>query len=126
MRRGRYRISITGLRCNSQTWDDALNRGGLADEVLIQWPWKSLDSEGRFLDGHDHQNTTMGDIARGNRRPALERNPDRRDRVRTRPADQLSVDPSALSCRWPDHVLLGQVPPAVSPGVALRDDDRRR
>jgi hypothetical protein len=44
-----WQASINGFRCNTQTWDHALNVDGWADEVFIGWSAQVVDKAGREL-----------------------------------------------------------------------------
>jgi hypothetical protein len=57
----RYRVTINGFRCNAETWDDALNWDGKADEVFISSSVKYVNREGQVLWQTHTQSPTMGD-----------------------------------------------------------------
>jgi hypothetical protein len=57
----RYRVTINGFRCNAQTWDDALNWDGKADEVFISTSVKYANKDGKILFQTQTQSPVMGD-----------------------------------------------------------------
>jgi hypothetical protein len=62
MPKGRYLVSVNGFRCNRQSWDDALNWDGKADEVYIAIGRKMVNKTGTILDSQDPVPTpVMGD-----------------------------------------------------------------
>lgn len=64
---GYYKVSINGFRCITETWDDALNRDGQHDEVLISVAVNYVDKTGKTLYSKEMSSAVMGDI----RNPAV-------------------------------------------------------
>lgn len=58
----RYRVTVNGFRCDTQTWDDTLQRDGKGDEVQIVTDVTEMDKDGQGI-GPPLEKTTpvMGD-----------------------------------------------------------------
>lgn len=61
MSSGRYRVSINGFRCNTETWDDSLQLDGKRDEVFISTHVKYVNKEGKGLFVGEKISPVMGD-----------------------------------------------------------------
>jgi hypothetical protein len=58
----RYRVSINGFRCNTQTWDNVYQMDGKADEVFISTGVKYANKNGELLFlGTEKRSPVMGD-----------------------------------------------------------------
>jgi hypothetical protein len=49
MATARYQVTVNGFRCNTETWDDALNWDGEHDEVFISSSVKYANKTGQIL-----------------------------------------------------------------------------
>lgn len=59
---GRYRVIVNGFVCTNQTWDDAFNWDGKADEVFMAVGYKKVNKSGTILESHSPDQTpVMGD-----------------------------------------------------------------
>ncbi len=59
---GRFRITVNGFVCTNQTWDDAFNWDGKADEVFIAVGYKKSNRAGTILESREPDQTPiMGD-----------------------------------------------------------------
>lgn len=62
MSTGKYYVSVNGFRCNRQSWDDAFNWDGKADEVFIAVGYKTVNKTGTILESRNPEATpVMGD-----------------------------------------------------------------
>jgi hypothetical protein len=61
MAEGNFQVSINGFDVHLQTWDDALNRDGWADEVFVNGE-VALAEEGKVIYTSTKKSRTMGDI----------------------------------------------------------------
>lgn len=58
----KYQVFINGFVCTNQTWDDAFNWDGKADEVFIAVGYKRANKNGTILESKEPDQTpVMGD-----------------------------------------------------------------
>ncbi len=60
-RRGRFRVTINGFRCETETWDDALEWDGKRDEVFLATAVTFVDRQGRELYKSTPRSPILGD-----------------------------------------------------------------
>lgn len=57
----RFRVTVNGFKCTTQTWDDALNWDGKADEVFIRTLVRYVNGNGKVVYENESQTPVMGD-----------------------------------------------------------------
>jgi hypothetical protein len=72
-----WEVTLNGVRCDTQTWDDALNRDGYGDEIVFGVQTLITDTKGNLLTWPDTSRSRIHGQAEGfvNRVPAGTRTP---------------------------------------------------
>jgi hypothetical protein len=68
MSASRYRATINGFVCNTETWDDALERDGKRDEIYFAVNTKRIGRDGTIKHDVTSESQVMGDTLRQNGR----------------------------------------------------------